>query len=115
MTKRDIFIFVPASVVFAIIAALALLAANSTKRHAQVDDGWQALNAFADNVRSGKLQVTTDKLLDDIRLQHQASESWRKGDVAGGVLMQYLGWASLCGLSLQIYALFRVSKRLCKP
>ena len=114
MTKRDVYSIL-ASVVFVIIAALSLLAANSAKRHAKVDDGWQALNTFAENVRGGKQQITTDKLLNDIRLQHQASESWRKADIALGELMEYIGLAALCGLAFQICALIYTNKRLSKP
>jgi hypothetical protein len=97
---------------FVIIAALSLLAAYWTKRFADVNDGWQHLNSFADNVRSGKLHVSTESLLEDILAQHKSAELWRIAYSGGGVMMAFFGCVSLLGLALQIYALFRINKRL---
>jgi hypothetical protein len=115
MKRKEILYFVLPGAMFVIIAALSLLAVYCTKRFTNVNDGWQHLNSFADDVRSGKLHVSTERLLEDILAQHKTAELWRITCSWGGVMMAYFGCISILGLALQIYALVRMNKRLSKP
>lgn len=112
MKIKDTVILLAPLVLFLTVGTTALLIGDKLHQEITQDDSHQKFEAFAQNVESGKWQLTTDKWLEGMRRQQASTEAHLKTDASLGDLMFWIGWASFAGILLQAGAVLHVRRRL---
>jgi hypothetical protein len=121
MSKKDFYcLIVSSSVCFLLFSADAFFFSNLQLKYYnkyEIEDqaNQQKFEQFAENVKSGKIKLTTDDWIEDLKLERKASESERRTFVPFIEHMQHLGWLSLafgiCNILVIIYARNEINKR----
>jgi hypothetical protein len=116
MTKKDIMDMLKISILFIIIAFTAF-SIFFICRHETADIGsdQQVFERFADDVKTGKQQLTTDRAIAIIRQERVTVDLYRKVIAVEAWLVQWIGWMSLLGIGMQVFVAIRIRKRMKKP
>ncbi len=101
------------SVIFAMLAASALLLSNKYfrqyhKHEKERLESDQKFVLFVENVKSGKWQFTTDKWIEGMRLQRVAAESNFQMSVPFIEFLQFIGWFGFICVGCNILIIFYV-------
>ena len=118
MAKKDIFILFSPSIWLVYMAIVAFLGPHTFQKQfqnaSQFQENQRIFERFATNVQSGKVQLTQEKMLEDMRSEEAYAES--EYDVSAsllGVLRQY-AWAFVTAIVWQVGSVLIVCKRLRK-
>jgi hypothetical protein len=117
MTKKDLAILLSPSIAFVILAVAAFLSSSMILGRfdsAREQESQQKFERFVAKVKSGEWQLTQDKMIEGMRLAHEAAAADRQASVSICELMRDFVWLALVGIFWQLVAVFNVRKRLQK-
>jgi len=121
MSKKDIYQLMVFSVLSLLMLALAALVVSSqySKHYTEIQNGnqenQQKFDQFVENVKNGKLQLTTDKWIEDMKLQRAEVKDQHDSIVPLIEFLQFVGWFSLilaaCNVLVVLYVKDKIKKR----
>ena len=114
MTKKDIAILLAPNVIFIGAAIMILFFSSMIRQKCHDDKDHQKFDTFVRNVQSGKWQLTTDKWLKGMRLEHDTADAYQKACFEIGETMRAGGWLLFVGILWQIGAVYTVGNRMRK-
>jgi hypothetical protein len=118
MTKKDIFILFSPGIWLVLMTGAAFLGPHEFQKHfedaSQFQETQRNFERFATNVQSGKVQLTQEKMLEDMRSALAYAESEYDTSTSLLRVLRRYAWALVIAIAWQVGAVFIVRKRLRK-
>jgi hypothetical protein len=105
MRKKDTFLLLVPSALFAAMALAALIGARAFSLDPKDRDSRRKLDHLVQQVQSGELHPTQDRLIEMVRDSRDLQDEGRQ---TVGKFFRVFGCVSLCGAALQIYLVLRL-------